>query len=315
MKLFTAQSSAVCYVPFSSEIQPVQCLSATDGKVTAIPLVCDSPHSGTVYPEDFGFSVELNKLRKCEDTHVEKLWESVPQQGGILLHATFPRSYIDPNRAVDDIDQAMLDAPWPSACSPSKRCMELGNGLVFSKTPQLHDIYQRKLSVQEVQSRIENYWQPYRKALNDALVATGLKYGARWHLNLHSMPSNAYQRLGIVTDKKLADIVLGDLNGLSCSAAFTDFVADQFRQRGYSVALNDPYVGLDLLRQYGQPVQGFESLQIEINRSVYLDEATREPLPSFPKVQADMAYVMDAIANYVRQALASRSSLPSIRPN
>jgi N-formylglutamate deformylase len=117
------------------------------------------------------------------------------------------------------------------------------------------------------------------------------------------MPSNAYQRLGIVTDKKLADIVLGDLNGLSCSTEFTEFVATQFRYYGYSVALNDPYVGLDLLRQYGRPAQGFESLQIEINRAVYLNEDTQEPLAHFPKVQADIEDILKAIAMYIRQAL------------
>jgi N-formylglutamate deformylase len=253
--------------------------------------------------------VQLQELRRNEDTHVEKLWAEVPSHGGVLLSANFPRSYIDPNRAIDDIDQAMLNAPWPSICAPSKRCRELGNGLIFSKTTQLNDIYQRKLSVAEVQNRIDHYWRPYRETLDDALQSAATKYGARWHLNLHSMPSNAYQRLGIVTDKKLADIVLGDLNGVSCSAEFTAAVASQFTRLGYSVALNDPYAGLDLLRQYGRPDKGFQSLQIEINRAVYLNEDTREPLAHFPKVQADMEQVLGGIAHYIRNALASQSTV------
>ena len=288
-------------------LHPVQCLVPQENSATPIPLVCDSPHSGTLYPTDFGYSVQLQELRRNEDTHVEKLWAGVPNHGGVLLSANFPRSYIDPNRAVDDIDQAMLNAPWPSACAPSKRCRELGNGLIFSKTTQLNDIYQRKLSVAEVQNRIDHYWRPYRETLDDALQSAVQKHGVRWHLNLHSMPSNAYQRLGIVTDKKLADIVLGDLNGVSSSAEFTAAVAAQFTQLGYSVAFNDPYAGLDLLRQYGQPDRGFQSLQIEINRAVYLNEDTREPLPQFFKVQADLELVIAGIAHYIRRVLASQS--------
>ena len=288
-------------------LHPVQCLVPQENSATPIPLVCDSPHSGTLYPSDFGYSVQLQELRRNEDTHVEKLWAGVPNHGGVLLSANFPRSYIDPNRAVDDIDQAMLNAPWPSACAPSKRCRELGNGLIFSKTTQLNDIYQRKLSVAEVQNRIDHYWRPYRETLDDALQSAVQKHGVRWHLNLHSMPSNAYQRLGIVTDKKLADIVLGDLNGVSSSAEFTAAVAAQFTQLGYSVAFNDPYAGLDLLRQYGQPDRGCQSVQIEINRAVYLNEDTREPLPQFFKVQADLGLVIAGIAHYIRRVLASQS--------
>jgi N-formylglutamate deformylase len=288
---------------------PVQHVKPESASINRIPLVCDSPHSGTDYPDDFQFSVAFNELRRSEDTHVEKLWASVPQYGGELISANFPRSYIDPNRAVDDIDQAMLSAPWPNDCSPSKRCIELGNGLVFSKTTQLSAIYQRKLSVAEVQNRIDRYWRPYRESLKDALQSVARNHGLRWHLNLHSMPSNAYQRLGIVTDKKLADIVLGNVHGASCSAEFTQVVAELFAALGYSVAINDPYAGQDLLRQYGQPEQGFQSLQIEINRALYLNENTREPIARFSQLQTDIGQVLKGIAAYIQVALQTQSSL------
>ncbi|MBL8377410.1 MAG: N-formylglutamate amidohydrolase [Burkholderiales bacterium] len=287
---------------------PVQHVKPEPGSTLRIPLVCDSPHSGTDYPADFGFSVASKELRRSEDTHVEKLWASVPQHGGELISASFPRSYIDPNRTVNDIDQAMLSAPWPSRCSPSKRCIELGNGLVFSKTTQLSDIYQRKLSVAEVQNRIDRYWRPYRETLDDALQSAAQEFGVRWHLNLHSMPSNAYQRLGIVTDKKLADIVLGDVHGVSCSGEFTQVVSEQFKALGYSVAINDPYAGMDLLRQYGQPERGFQSLQIEINRAMYLDEDTREPSARFSQMQADIGQVLKGITAYIQAALPSQGT-------
>ena len=303
MKPTHAISSAIAQNPAVLRVK------AAPGSNVRIPLVCDSPHSGTDYPADFDFNVAFSELRRSEDTHVEKLWASVPHHGGELISASFPRSYIDPNRAVDDIDQSMLSAPWPGRCSPSKRCIELGNGLVFSKTTRLGDIYQRKLSVDEVQNRIDRCWRPYRETLDDALQSTAQEYGVRWHLNLHSMPSNAYQRLGIVTDKKLADIVLGDVHGISCSAEFTQVVAKEFTALGYTVAINDPYAGQDLLRLYGQPQQGYQSLQIEINRALYLDEDTREPSGRFTQVQADIGLVLKGIAAYIQVALRMQGTL------
>jgi N-formylglutamate deformylase len=265
-----------------------------------IALVCDSPHSGTCYPQDFDFAIELQQLRQCEDTLVEQLWDTAPLVGATLVHATFPRSYIDTNRAEDDIDLAMLDGEWAGPVVPSDRCLRLGNGLVFSKTPTLQPIYSRRLHASEVERRIESCWRPYRHALADALAGASTQRGGWWHLNLHSMPSNAYARLGLA-DKPLADIVLGNLHGASCDAAFADCVAQAFRQQGYSVALNDPYAGQDLLRSFGRPALGRHSLQVEIKRSLYLDEKTREPKRQFHELRKRIQLVLQAVAAYVRE--------------
>jgi N-formylglutamate deformylase len=270
--------------------------------IAAIPLICDSPHSGTRYPDDFNYAVDYPDLRRCEDTHVEKLWAAVPGVGGTLVHATFPRSYTDANRTEFDIDVSMIEGVWPDRVEPSQRCLKLGNGLVFSKTTTLKSIYDRKLSVSEVQHRIESCWRPYRQTLASELNKASQAHGKRWHLNLHSMPSNAYERLGL-EGKLLADVVLGNLNGAASSEAFTAFVAQAFRARGYTVAINDPYVGMDLLVVHGDPTKQNESLQIELNRALYLNEQTREPLPQFDKVQADISSLLSELASYIQQQI------------
>lgn len=272
----------------------------------AIALVCDSPHSGTDYPADFDYSVDAAELRKLEDTHVHWLWDAVPSVGGTLVHATFPRSYIDPNRHGHDIDVAMLVDAWPGVAEPAARTLALGNGLVSSLTPGRQPIYARRLPAREIAHRIEHYWRPYRRALAQALEAAAPK-GPRWHLNLHSMPSNAYERLGRVAPGPLADVVLGDLNGQSCSAAFTELVAGAFRQLGYSVAINDPYAGQDLLREFGAPARGHHSLQIEFNRAIYLNEKTRELLPRASAVREDVADALTGIAAWIRGVTAPHS--------
>lgn len=280
--------------------------------VEPIALVCDSPHSGTEYPDDFRYAVALADLRQCEDTHVDALWSNVPQVGGALLHAHFPRSYIDANRACTDIEAALLSEPWPGELRPSDRCSRLGNGLLYSKTSSLTPIYARQLDVDEVHHRIESCWRPYRDALRSLIDQTRSRHGRAWHLNLHSMPSNAYERLELSSDRPLADVVLGDLRGVSCSVAFTHCVADAFASLGYTVAINDPYVGQDLISEHGRPNNGCESLQVELNRKLYLDEATRERGGRFERIRQDIDLVLRKVARFVRAEVgaSSRSTNP-----
>lgn len=263
-----------------------------------IALVCDSPHSGTWYPDDFGHAIGRAALRRSEDTHVDALWASVVDAGASLVCAHFPRSYLDPNRDATDIDVTMIDGPWPHEVNPSHQCRALGNGLLWRRTPAHEEIYGRKLTAAEVAARIENCWRPYRAALQRELDAAWQRHGTWYHLNLHSMPSNAYERLGLA-GKPLADIVLGDRGGTTCAPGFLAVVGDAFRAEGLSVAVNDPYEGLELIRLSGEPARNRHSLQVEINRALYMDEATREPSAGFAGLRAAINGVVRKVAAYV----------------
>lgn len=272
----------------------------------AVPLVCDSPHSGLHYPADFDHSIPRALLRTGEDTHIDQLWSHAPEAGATLICAEFPRSYIDPNRSLSDIDPSMLAEPWPDGLAPTRKA-ELGIGLIWRQVSTGTPIYSRKLSVSEVRARIENCWAPYHAALRSALEQVRQRHGAYWHLNLHSMPHNAYQRLGLES-KPLADFVLGDRRGKTCDARFVQTVRAAIEKRGYSVALNDPYEGQELVRLHGEPSQRRHSLQIEVKRALYMDETSRERHSAFDRVQADIAGVLDDVACYVRTQCAAAQS-------
>jgi len=265
----------------------------------ALPLVCDSPHSGTFYPADFQPALPMAVLRQGEDTDVDALWCSAVDVGATLIAARFPRSYIDPNRAVDDLDPALMDGTWPTALAPGEKS-RLGFGLVWSKVDADHLIYDRRLSVAEVQQRIACCWQPYRDALAQEIEGAARQFGAVWHLNLHSMPDNAYARLGIKPHRPLADFVLGDRDGTTCEPDFVDVVERSLRSFGYSVARNDPYRGTPMLLQTGQPAMGRHSLQIEIRRPLYMDEATRARNALFHVLQWQMSHTLRNVAQYVQ---------------
>lgn len=268
----------------------------------ALPFLCDSPHSGTGYPDDFGYAVPLAELRSGEDTHIDALWRYAPVVGATLVAANFPRTYIDPNRPEHDVDPDMLDAPWPGAVAASEQCRR-GYGLLWRQVRADAPIYARRLAPAEVRHRIEHYWRPYHAAVAREAERLYARSGALWHLNLHSMPHNAYERLGIASTTPLADFVLGDLDGTSSEPAFVDALEAALASRGYRVARNDPYKGLELLRRTGQPARRRHSVQVEVNRSLYMVEATREPNAGYARLHDDLTLVLARLAAYVRGRL------------
>jgi N-formylglutamate deformylase len=266
-----------------------------------VPLVCDSPHSGTLYPDDFRYAIAFDRLRSGEDTDVHVLWQALPSVGATLLAAQFPRAYVDPNRDADDIDPDMLDGPWPTPLHPGEKT-RLGIGLIWRDAGQggRTAIYSRKLGVAEVQQRIATYHAPYHAAMREQIESAYARFGTVYHLNLHSMPANSYEGLGIRTDRKLADFVLGDRDGTTAAPEFTEAVAAALRARGFSVALNDPFKGVALIARLGRPAERRHSLQVELHRGLYLDEATCERSAGFGALQAALGEVSRDIAAYVK---------------
>jgi len=272
-------------------------IPARDRKV---PLVLDSPHSGTEYPEDFRPAIALRQLRHAEDTFVDELFAHGPEAGATLIAARFPRSYIDPNRSLLDIDTSLLEAPWPGPALATRKT-ELGCGLIWRVLDSGAPIYSRKLSVEEVKQRIVRYHQPYQRAVKDALDAAHEHFGAVWHLNLHSMPavSGAISEEG--PGKPRADFVLGDRDGTTCAPEFTQAVGEALRGMGYSVKVNDPYKGVELVRAFSDPKGGRHSLQIEVNRRLYMDERTREKAAGFGELQGNLGRLVERVAAYAAE--------------
>lgn len=266
-----------------------------------LPLICDSPHSGTKYPDDFGYAVPFDLLRAGEDTDVHVLWDALPSVGATLLAAEFPRAYIDPNRDIEDIDAGMLAGLWPTPLSPSEKT-RLGIGLIWRDAKKNGNgaIYDRQLPVAEVQNRIATYHAPYHAAMRDHIEAAYARFGAVWHLNLHSMPADSYEGLQIQSDHPLADFVLGDRDGTTAAPEFTAMVAEALRKRGFSVAINDPFKGVALIARLGRPAERRHSIQIEVHRGLYMNEITRERSAGFNALQDALTGVSQDIANYVK---------------
>ncbi|MEQ8354592.1 MAG: N-formylglutamate amidohydrolase [Kiloniellaceae bacterium] len=268
-------------------------------RAAAVPAVFDSPHSGAAYPTDFGTIAPMAVMRRSEDAFVDELFDSAPDHGAPLIAAAFPRIYIDPNRDLIDLDPAMLDGPWQEPLVPSRKT-ELGVGLIWRIMPPDTPLYDRQLSVAEVRRRIERCWKPYHQAVASTIDDLHGRFGKVWHVNCHSMPAmgNAASEDGPVPR---AEFVLGDRDGTTCEPAFTAFVAGLLRDMGYEVKINEPYKGVELVRRYSDPAGGRHSLQLEINRKLYMDEERIEKLPGFADLQADLDKLAAAICVYARE--------------
>jgi N-formylglutamate deformylase len=269
-----------------------------------IPLVLDSPHSGEWYPDDFDHAPPREIVRQAEDTHVARLWSAAPAAGATLIEARFPRAYIDANRSLADVDAALLDDAWPEAVVPSRKT-ELGIGLVWRLARGGVPMYARRLTSAEVRGRIDRCWRPYHAELDAALDARHRAFGGVWHLNCHSMPAVG-DALSDDPGRERADFVLGDRDGSTCDSAFTQVVADAARTFGYTVAINDPYKGVELVRKHGRPAENRHSLQVELKRTLYMDERTLEPNAGYARLQCDLTRLVEILAAFVAQRARSR---------
>ncbi|RRH88079.1 N-formylglutamate amidohydrolase [Variovorax beijingensis] len=262
-------------------MHPVLKLIQTRAQVTSVaghtPLVLDSPHSGTVYPEDFRPACDLATLRRAEDTHVEKLYAFAPAMGAAWIEAHFPRSYLDANRDTTELDTALLDGPWTGPLSTDPRVLSkvrLGKGLVWKLTDEGLPIYDRLLGVDEVRARIDNCWRPYHAAVAEAIDSAHARHGYSIHINCHSMPAVAGSHATDFPGLVHADFVIGDRDGSTADPALSQRICEHLRARGYSVDYNHPYKGVELVRRHGRPAGQRHSIQVEVNRRLYMDEAT-----------------------------------------
>ena len=261
-------------------------------------LVLDSPHSGTHYPTDFLHSCARAVLRRAEDTHVEKLYDFASALGAHWIEARFPRSYLDANRNTTEIDVTLLDGTWPGAVETDPKILSkvrLGKGLIWRTTDDGGPIYNRKLTVAGVQARLDTCWKPYHAAVAQAIDTAHQQHGYSIHLNCHSMPAIASSHATDFPGEAHADFVVGDRDGSSASAALSKRVCEHLSGLGFSVSYNHPYKGVELVRRYGQPAQHRHSIQLEINRKLYMNEDSLALTAGFEPLKASLRSLIELL--------------------
>jgi N-formylglutamate deformylase len=257
-------------------------------------LVLDSPHSGHDFPSDFGAVVSEAQLRESEDCYVDELYAAAHELGVPLLAARFPRTYLDPNRNAGDIDLELIEGPWPWEYRPSGKA-RIGKSLIWRTLEDGRPIYGRKLAPEAVRKRIERFHTPYHQSLKEMLDKTHKKQGRVYHINCHSMRCVAGKQSEDGPGSVRPDFVIGDRDGTTCEPRFTELVRGTLAGMGYRVAVNDPYKGVELIRAYCDPKAGRHSLQIEINKRLYMDETTLAKAAGFAQLQKNLGELLKVL--------------------
>lgn len=268
----------------------------------ALPLVLDSPHSGTLYPSDFRPAQPPERYRRAEDMYVDELFSAAPALGLPLLRARFGRIYCDVNRAFDDLDPASLDDAGELNLAPSAKA-RLGKGVLWTATPpDGAPLLAGPVLRAEYLDRLERCWHPYHDALGDLIAETRAAHGRVFHLDLHSMQPVANAMHEDAAGSLRPDIVLSDREGTSAGVGYLEAARALLLDLGFSVAVNDPFKGAEILRRHGNPARGVHSLQIEVNRALYMDVETYGKTARFSETRARLSAFIGSLGDWAAKS-------------
>lgn len=275
--------------------------AAAGGAPPPTPLVFASPHSGRFYPDDMmaAAALDAHAIRRSEDVLVDDLIGRADALGAAVIAARYARAYIDLNREAFELDPGMFVDELPAFARARTARVAAGLGAIARVVSEGQEIYARKLTFAEARGRIDQAHRPYHEALEQLIAEARAAHGFAILVDWHSMPSAA-ARAG---RDRACDFVLGDRFGAACAGVLTATAERELQAMGYRVARNSPYAGGYTTEHYGRPVRRVHALQIEINRGLYLNEATLEPTKGFARLKADMERLTATLASADWRAL------------
>ncbi|MBC7778513.1 MAG: N-formylglutamate amidohydrolase [Proteobacteria bacterium] len=266
------------------------------------PLVVDVSRSGREYPHEFRSPLPFTVVHDNASMYVEELFGHTPAAGGTLLYACFPNTYVDVNRDELDLDPAVIDGEYPVPLAPTPIALR-GLGLIKTLSRYGEPMQEKPLTPAEVEERLERFHRPYHEELLRIVAATHRRDGYVLQLSCHCMSAVGAPTHGDA-GRARADFCISDLNGITASPRSMEFVVETLRSFGWSVSINDPYLGNELIRRHGAPARGIDSIQIEVNKKNFMDVKTFRRNDGFERVRADLSRLLDLAAGEARRRAA-----------
>ena len=277
-------------------------LTSSHGNGSPSKWLITSPHSGHYYPRDFILKSKLDsqQLRLSEDMHIDALLADAPQAGAGLLSATYPRAYVDLNREPYELDASMFSDPLPDYVNKDSTRVLGGLGTIAKIVTERLEIYDRPLVFSEAEQRIEKIYFPFHTCLKQQIETARDFWGKAYLLDVHSMPSNAVRKYKGGKSGSV-DFVLGNRHGRSCDADIYDVVYDFLTDAGYYVEKNKPYAGGYITEHYGNPSEGFHTLQLEVNRKLYMNETSYDLLGNSDEIRNLFSDLVSTLINKTQE--------------
>ena len=270
-----------------SIVEPV---SLTSGVVFALP------HSGRDYGVSFLNQSILDQLsiRSSEDAFLDQLIDGIEKYGAPKIIANAPRAFIDLNRSTDELDPALISGIKNNMRNPR---ISSGLGVIPRVVSHGKEIYRGKLSFEQAQSRIKYYWKPYHTDLSNLLQRSQSVFGQSLLIDIHSMPHEAVSTQSSFI--KPPEIVVGDRFGMSSDPEFTNLVISILKQHEFKVAKNTPFAGAFITKHHGKVKKRIHALQLEIDRSLYMDEEKISPNSEFEKLKTRLFPALIQISSLI----------------
>jgi N-formylglutamate amidohydrolase len=264
-------------------------------------VVFSSPHSGRNYPVSFldQSVLDAHQIRSSEDAFIDRIFRPATECGAPLLAARVPRAYVDLNRGADELDPAVIEGVRRNGHNPR---VASGLGVIPRVVANGRAIYRGKLPLAEAKSRLDRYWFPYHEALQQQLDRAHQAFGEAILIDCHSMPREAVDCV-VRSGARRPDVVLGDRFGASAAAPVVDEIEAILTRAGLTVARNAPFAGAFVTQQYGRPSRRQHAVQLEIDRSLYMDEARIRPRDDF-----------DAFRDLIAAAIAEMTEIGRALP-
>jgi N-formylglutamate deformylase len=276
-----------------------------DPQVAPVPVIVDVSRSGRLYPADFRSPLPFSVVHDNVSMHVDEIWKDAPKYGATMLQALFPNTYIDANRHELDITPDMIEGEWPVPLEPT--VAKSGLGLLKSKSRYGEPFQERKLTVAEVQHRLDHYWRPYHRELASVMDRMLTAHGFYFQLSCHCMSAVGAPTHADAGQERM-DFCLGNLRGTSSTVDFIESMAETIRKQGFTCSVNTPYTGGELNRRYGKADGTHESVMVEINKKTFMDIASFRKTEGFDAVQAVAREVLHAVGNRARERMAGRTN-------
>lgn len=259
-------------------MKPMELYSSDIAQTLTNNIIYNCPHSGEMFPLGFTQSsaIDLHTLLCSGDSFVDLLYAEAARNGSCLFKNNYARSFMDTNRAALELDPDMFSGDIPSNLLSDSHKVKLGFGSIAKYGYTRKDIYKDKIPYVEAEHRLNTYYYPIHQALKSLLNKNHQEFGYTLLIDCHSMPS--YGFLGHPTKHiPQPDIILGNLHGKSCHPAITNFITEHFKNYNFTVSHNDPFAGGYNTETYCDIKNNKHAIQIEINKSLYMNEKERRP--------------------------------------
>lgn len=228
-------------------------------KVKKVPFILSIPHCGVSFPDEVieHYNQELISQPDDTDWFLQDLYSFASELGITIIHAKYSRWVIDLNR------------------DPESKPLYNDGRIITALTPVtdfLGNIIYKKESDQpnnkEVERRINSYYWPYYHKIEEIIKELQQQFNHVLFWDAHSIRSF----VPTIRKEKFPELILGNNDGKTADISIINKALEILNQSEYQVNHNNPFKGGYLTRYFGNPENKVHALQLEMIKSLYMEE-------------------------------------------